>query len=132
MNCLQKQLQCFIGISLILLIAVLFTTPVNGASSWFDLKVFTFQPSEFAKIFVILTLASLVYKIQERGQNEINKPLKLIGCLAVVLVPVFLIILQPDYGTAMAFIIATALMLFVAGIDKKYMCYCSNCSTYSI
>ena len=121
MNCLQKQLQCFIGISLILLIAVLFTTPVNGASSWFDLKVFTFQPSEFAKIFVILTLASLVYKIQERGQNEINKPLKLIGCLAVVLVPVFLIILQPDYGTAMAFIIATALMLFVAGIDKKYI-----------
>ena len=121
MNCLQKQHQCFIGISLILLIAVLFTTPVNGASSWFDLKVFTFQPSEFAKIFVILTLASLVYKIQERGQNEINKPLKLIGCLAVVLVPVFLIILQPDYGTAMAFIIATALMLFVAGIDKKYI-----------
>lgn len=121
MNCLQKQHRCFIGISLILLIAVLFTTPVNGASSWFDLKAFTFQPSEFAKIFVILTLASLIYKIQERGQNEINKPLKLIGCLAVVLVPVFLIILQPDYGTAMAFIIATALMLFVAGIDKKYI-----------
>ena len=121
MNCLQKQHRCFIGISLILLIAVLFTTPVNGASSWFDLKAFTFQPSEFAKIFVILTLASLIYKIQERGQNEINNPLKLIGCLAVVLVPVFLIILQPDYGTAMAFIIATALMLFVAGIDKKYI-----------
>lgn len=35
--------------------------------------------------------------------------------------PVFLIILQPDYGTAMAFLIATALMLFVAGIDKKYI-----------
>ena len=35
--------------------------------------------------------------------------------------PVFLIILQPDYGTAMAFLIATALMLFVAGMDKKYI-----------
>ena len=104
-----------------MLIAVLFTTPVNGASSWFDLKAFTFQPSEFAKIFVILTLASLICKIQERGQDEINKPAKLIMSLLVVIVPVFVIILQPDYGTAMAFIIATALMLFVAGMDKKYI-----------
>ena len=68
-----------------------------------------------------MTLASLIYKIQERGQNEINKPIKLLLCLAVVAIPVFLIILQPDYGTAMAFLIATSLMLFVAGIDKKYI-----------
>ena len=103
------------------MIAVLFTTPVNGASSWFDLKIFTFQPAEFAKIFVILTLATLICKIQERGQNQINKPIKLIECIAIVFIPVLLIIIQPDYGTAMAFLISTALMLFVAGLDKKYI-----------
>ena len=73
MNCLQKQHQCFIGISLILLIAVLFTTPVNGASSWFDLKVFTFQPSEFAKIFVVLFLSMIITRIQINGKQEIHR-----------------------------------------------------------
>ena len=42
------------GIFIILLIAVLFTEPINGATSWFDIGAFSFQPGEFAKIFVIL------------------------------------------------------------------------------
>ena len=45
------------GIFIILLIAVLFTSPVNGATSWFDIGFFSFQPGEFAKVFVILFLA---------------------------------------------------------------------------
>ena len=118
---MQKLLQYSTGISIILLIAVLFTTPVNGAKSWFELKLFTFQPSEVAKIFVILTLASLLCKIQEGGRNELNKPRKLLTCLAIVIVPTILIIMQPDYGTAMAFLVATFLMLFVAGLNKKYI-----------
>ena len=101
--------------------AVLFTNPINGASSWFDLKIFTFQPAEFAKIFVILTLAISICKIQEKGQNEINKPIKLLSCLTIVILPVFLIILQPDFGTAMAFLVSTVLMLFISGLDKKYI-----------
>ena len=121
MKLLQKHLQFFIGISLILLVAVLFTTPVNGASSWFDLKFITFQPSEFAKIFVILTIATMICKIQENGKNEINKPSKLGLCLVVLGIPILLIIKQPDYGTAMAFIVSVALMLYIAGLNKKYI-----------
>ena len=68
------------GVILILLIAVLFTSAINGATSWFSIGTFSFQPAEFAKIFVILTLATLICKIQERGQNQINKPIKLIEC----------------------------------------------------
>ena len=60
-------------------------------------------------------------KIQKKGRNEINKPLKLLLLLSIVAVPVLLIVKQPDYGTAIAFIMATVLMLFVAGIDKKYI-----------
>lgn len=104
-----------------MLIGVLFTSPINGASSWFDLKIFTFQPAEFAKIFVILLLATAICKVQERDQNDINLPVKLISCLAIVAVPVLLIIKQPDYGTAMAFLAATVLMLLIAGLDKKYI-----------
>ena len=109
------------GIFIILLIAVLFTTPINGASSWFNIAGFSFQPGEFAKIFVILFLAFTISKIQQRGKSEINKPLKLLLILAVLALPVLLIILEPDYGTAAAFLVAFVVMLFTAGLDKKYI-----------
>lgn len=109
------------GGMIILLICVLFTNPVNGATSWFNIGPASIQPAEFAKIFVVVLLAYTITKIQKKGKNEISKPLKLLLILAVVGIPVALIILQPDYGTAIAFIIATVFMLFVAGIDKKYI-----------
>lgn len=108
-------------ISIILLIAVLFTEPINGATSWFSIGDFAFQPSEFAKIAVILFIAFAMSKIQERGKEEINKPWKLLIVLAIIALPLLLIIMQPDYGTAAAYIIALILMLFTAGISKKYI-----------
>lgn len=109
------------GIVLILLVVVLFTDPVNGATSWFNLGFLSIQPAEFAKIAVILFLAFVLCKIQEKGKNEINRPTKLLIVLAVVAIPVLLIIKQPDYGTAAAFLVATVMILFTAGINKKYI-----------
>ena len=109
------------GIFILLLIAVLFTSPVNGATSWFDIGFFSFQPGEFAKIFVILFLAYAINRIQERSKKDINRPTRLLILLAILGLPVLLIIKQPDYGTAAAFIVATTLMLLTAGIDKKYI-----------
>lgn len=109
------------GIILILLVLVLFTTPVNGATSWFDIGPFSFQPAEFAKIFVILLLAKGIVKVQKQDKNDISKPLRLFLVLLIVAVPVLLIIKQPDYGTALAFLVATVFMLFVSGINKKYI-----------
>ena len=109
------------GVMLILLIGVLFTTPINGATSWFIIGSVSIQPAEFAKIFVILTLALVISKIQEEGKSEISNPFKLGLSLLVVAVPVLLIVRQPDCGTAIAFFIATIFMLFASGIDKKYI-----------
>ena len=105
----------------ILLIAVLFTTPVNGASSWFDIGGFSFQPAEFAKPIVILFLAFLISRIQRDYKEDISRPTRILMVLATLAVPVVLIIMQPDLGTAMAFLVAVALMLIVAGIDNKYI-----------
>lgn len=118
---LVKLSPIFYGIFIVLLIGVLFTEPVNGATSWFNIGFFSFQPSEFAKIVVVLFLAFTISKIQERYVEDINKPLKLLIILAIVGLPLILIIKQPDYGTAMAFCIALAMMLFTSGIDKKYI-----------
>ena len=116
-----KASPIFYGIFLILLIAVLFTKSINGATSWFNIGSFSIQPSEFAKIFVILVFAKVVSKIEERGKKEISRPTRLSLALAVVAVPVALIVIQPDYGTALAFLVATVMILYTAGIDKKYI-----------
>ena len=111
----------FYGGFIILLVAVLFTTPINGATSWFNIGSFSFQPAEFAKVFVVLFLAMIISRIQSTRKQEINRPLKLLIILGALAVPLLLIVKQPDYGTAMAFIAATVLMLFAAGIDKRYI-----------
>ncbi len=111
------------GISIILLIAVLFTKPISGARSWFVIgdDLFSFQPTELAKVFIILFLAYVISKIQSKGRNEINKISKLAIILSTIAIPILLIVIEPDYGTATAYIVAFLIMIFVAGIDKKYI-----------
>ncbi len=109
------------ALSILMLIAVLFTEPINGATSWFSIGPFTLQPSEFAKIAIVLFLADIMVKLQKKDKEEINKFWKLCIILITVALPVLLIIKQPDYGTALAFISALIFMLFAAGISKRYI-----------
>jgi len=120
---LVKLSPILYGLAIIMLIAVLFTKPVNGARSWFNIGdgLFSLQPAEISKIFVILFLSYVISTIQFKGRSEINRIPKLALILLAILVPVGLIIIEPDYGTAAAYIIAFLLMIFVAGIDKKYI-----------
>ncbi len=105
-----------------LLIGVLFTTPINGASSWFKIgESFSFQPSELGKIITILFLAFLMNKMQLRGRDEINKIWKLAIVLVFAALPVVLIVKEPDNGTAVAYMMAIIFMIFTSGIDKKYI-----------
>lgn len=105
-----------------LLIGVLFTEPISGARSWFRFgESMSFQPSEIGKVITILFLAFLINKMQIRGKREINKIWKLLIVLIMAAIPVGLIVLEPDNGTAIAYMIAIIFMLFVSGIDKKYI-----------
>ena len=120
-NIIARFSPYFYGLSIILLIAVLFTSAINGATSWFDIGFFAFQPAEISKVFVIMFLSYVIVKIQKKSRKEINKISKLAIILSVVILPIILIAIQPDYGTAMAYIISLILILYVAGIDKKYI-----------
>lgn len=77
-----KASPIFYIVFLILLVAVLFTKPVNGATSWFDIGFFSLQPSEFAKVFVILFMTYVITKIQAQKRENINKITKIICNIA--------------------------------------------------
>lgn len=120
-NIIARLSPYLYGISIIMLIAVLFTPAINGARSWFNIGFFAFQPAELCKVFTIVLVSGMIVNIQKKSKKEINKPLKLAMVLGIVFVPVILIAIQPDYGTAIAYIISVILILFVSGIDKKYI-----------
>ena len=120
-NFMAKISPILYGIIIILLIGVLFVEPINGATSWFNIGSLSFQPAEFAKIICILMLAFVMTKIQKNDRDQISKISKLPLILLIFLVPTLLIIKQPDYGTALAFIMALIFMLFAAGIKKRYI-----------
>lgn len=106
-------------LTIIALIAVLFTEPINGATSWFNIGPISIQPSEFGKIVLILGLGKVIENFKKK--NIINKPLVILTILAFVAVPILLVIKQPDYGTAMVLIVITAAMLYTGGINYKYI-----------
>lgn len=120
-NTIAKISPILYVIIIIALIAVLFTESINGATSWFNIGSVSIQPAEFAKIIVIMDLALYISRIQEKGKDQISRPTRLLLALIIVAVPVLIIIKQPDYGTALAFLIATVFILFTSGIKKRYI-----------
>lgn len=85
--------------TLLLLILVLFTPPINGARAWLGVGSFGIQPAEFAKIGTALLLSSYINSINVKHQTIGN----VLVALGIIIVPMILIILQPDAGTIVVF-----------------------------
>jgi len=88
----------------------------SGSRRWIDLGLLRFQPSEFAKLAVVIALAGM---FRDRGGKGPLEPRDLIQPLVVVTIPVLLVLIQPDLGTAaVIFFIAVSMILFV-GVDRR-------------
>ena len=127
-NKILKYSGFFYLIFLGLLVGVLFTKPISGATSWYNLGEFSFQPSEIGKIFILMFIVAAIVRLQYKGKDEINKLYKLIISLIVAAIPIALIIRQPDYGTALAYIFAFIAILYVGGLRKRYIILRNNTS----
>jgi len=109
----------YIG-NVILLILVLFIgigAESTGTKGWIDMGLVSFQPAEIVKIGFIITFAKHLEKIEE----DINYVPTLLGLSMHMIVLVGLILLQPDFGTAMVFVFIFISMLFAARISYKYI-----------
>lgn len=105
-------------LNILLLLSVLFIgTEKHGAKSWINLGPINFQPAEIVKIGFILAFA----KHLETRKDKLNSIRDISISVIYILVPVALIFLQNDMGTALVFLFISAIMLFAAGINYKYI-----------
>ena len=102
----------YLSIIAILVVVLLNGMISSGAQSWINLGLRTIQPSEPAKILVIITLA--LY--WERFEEYQGSTLVLLGSLILVGIPLLLIFMQPDFGTALVFGTVWLMMAIVAGM----------------
>ena len=84
-----------------------------GAQRWIDLGVINLQPSEVMKIVLVLALARYFHRLTA---EDMARPWRLIIPVLMVLVPVALVLKQPDLGTAMMLLLGSAAMFFAAGV----------------
>src|SRR5204862_3181475 len=96
---------------------VLLTGPIRGSKRWLDLGFFRFQPSEFGKVLFVLALAGFLSE-RSRRLNATRTTLTAVG---LALVPIFLVFLQPDFGSALVYCAALAAMLIVAGTPWTHL-----------
>ena len=114
---------------LLLLIVVFFFDPINNVSRWIPLGFFNLQPAEFAKVVVIVALASLLAPPVSRDELTVPRALtwaKIGQAVVLVAVPGYLILREPDLGTTMVFGFILFVMLFLAGASWRQMAVLST------
>ena len=98
----------------------LFGIKSSGSQRWIDLYFINLQPSELMKIFIILCLAKYFHRMKLENVNSIYT---ILTSLIIILLPMGLVIVQPDLGTSLLIAISGIAVLWFAGINHKYFIY---------
>ena len=108
---------------LLLVLVLIFGKEINNARCWFQIKgIGTFQPSEFMKIILIITLGKMINKFKEKYNNPtlIEEFKFLFKVMIIVGIPSILTFMQPDTGVVLIYLLITIVMLFIAGIRYRW------------
>ncbi len=107
----------YLFFALLLVILQVVGHTANGATSWFSFGSFSFQPSDFMKLVLVLMLA----KYFSRRHVEIAHSRHIFVSALYMLVPFALILLEPDFGSAMIVLLSWFGLALVSGISKKHL-----------
>lgn len=100
----------------LIVVTLAYSVAVNGVNGWIGIGRLGIQPSEFAKVIIIIWLACMLGNINEKSLKD---QWGTIGfCIMVVALITFLVIMQQDYGTAMIFLIISVILFFLSSADK--------------
>jgi rod shape determining protein RodA len=104
------------GLVMLMLIPII-GVEVGGSERWFRIGPVQFQPSEFAKVALILVLAAHFHEYREEALGL----RALVEALAFALFPMLLLLLQPDFGMFILFAVVVAFVLLMAGVHLRYI-----------
>ena len=116
-NIYYKKANIIIFTCLALLVIVLIPgigVVRNGSQSWFSIFSFSIQPSEFAKLGLIIFISKYLSKVKKINFKEIFPVLIVVGLFFG------LIMLQPDFGTGMVLVMSIVALLFISGLNMKF------------
>ena len=109
--------------NILLLLLLFFGTPINNSRCWFIIPgIGSFQPSEFMKIFLMITLATMIHNFRSDYKYPTTKDefIFILKTLGIVLIPSILTFLQPDTGCVLIYLIIYFCMMFVSGIKLRW------------
>ena len=107
-------------ILLMLVWAIYFGITVSGSQRWIDLYFINIQPSELMKVAIIVCFAKYYHRLQS---TEVNKIKNLAYPFLLIMIPIFLVIAQPDLGTAILIALSGIVVVFLSGVNIKYFIY---------
>jgi rod shape determining protein RodA len=113
----------YAGTLALLVYTCLFGRMVSGARAWIGIGSFGIQPSEFAKITTIIFLARYL----DSSKRSSNAFTRFFISSIIVLIPMGIILIQPDFGTSLVFIPILIVMTFIAGVSVKYVLFLAAC-----
>ena len=105
---------------ILLIAATFFGTTVSGSQRWISLYFINLQPSELMKIAIIIFLARYYHRVQPDAVNSIKK---FIIPFVILIIPILLVLSQPDLGTSVLIALSGIAVIWLAGINIKYIIY---------
>ena len=105
---------------LLLIYAFLYGITASGSQRWINLYFVNLQPSELMKIAIIVCFAKYYHRMQI---NNVNKFRNLIIPIIVLIIPIVLVLAQPDLGTSILIALSGLLVIWLSGVNIKYFIF---------
>ena len=110
----------YVVILLFLIWATLYGIKASGSQRWINLYFINLQPSELMKVAIIVCLAKYYHRIQ---LNQVNSFQTIFVALLILILPIILVITQPDLGTSILIALSGLVVIWLAGLNIKYFIY---------
>ena len=110
----------YIIILLFLILAALYGVKASGSQRWINLYFINLQPSELMKIAIIVCLAKYYHRVQ---LNQVNNYQTIFIALVILILPIMLVLTQPDLGTSILIALSGLVVIWLAGMNIKYFIY---------
>jgi rod shape determining protein RodA len=110
----------YIVVLFLLIWATFYGVKASGSQRWINLYFINLQPSELMKVAIIVCLAKYYHRVQ---LNQINTLQHIFSAMVILILPIILVITQPDLGTSILIAFSGLLVMWFAGLNIKYFIY---------